>query len=85
MADTFNLVDLIDRYNCDDRCRDTLELLRWPTGVCCTRCGDMDVYEMEKHNRWRCRGCNYQFSVTSGTIMHDSHCCFASGSSPSTS
>ena len=73
MATPFNLVDLIDRYNCDERCRDTLELLRWPAGVCCTRCGDLDVYELAKHNRWRCRGCNYQFSVTSGTIMHDSH------------
>ena len=69
----FNLVELIDRYNCDDKCRDTLELLRWPTGVCCTRCGDTDVNELEKHNRWHCRGCGYQFSVTSGTIMHDSH------------
>ena len=69
----FNLVELIDRYNCDDKCRDTLELLRWPSGVCCTRCGDTDVNELEKHNRWHCRGCGYQFSVTSGTIMHDSH------------
>ena len=66
-------MDLIDRYNCDDKCRDTLEMLRWPSGVCCTRCGDMEVYELEKHDRWRCRGCNYQFTVTSGTIMHDSH------------
>ena len=72
MAD-INLLDLIDRYNCDDKCRDTLELLRWPTGVCCTRCGDMDVIELENQNRWQCRGCRYQFSVTSGTIMHDSH------------
>ena len=69
----FNLVELIDRYNCDDKCRDTLEMLRWPAGVCCFRCGDMNVYELEKHNRWHCRGCKYQFSVTSGTIMHDSH------------
>ena len=73
MATTLNLVDLIDRYNCDDKCRDTLELLRWPSGVCCTRCGDMNVNELPKHNRWHCRGCGYQFSVTSGTIMHDSH------------
>jgi transposase-like protein len=73
MASTFNLVDLIDRYNCDDKCRDTLEALRWPSGVCCTRCGDTDVLELVKHNRWECRGCGYQFSVTSGTIMHDSH------------
>ena len=73
MATPLNLVDLIDRYNCDDKCRDTLEMLRWPGGVCCTRCGDTNVYELEKHDRWRCRGCNYQFTVTSGTIMHDSH------------
>ena len=73
MVTSTNLVQLIDRYNCDDKCRDTLELLRWPTGVCCTRCGDTDVNELEKHNRWHCRGCDYQFSVTSGTIMHDSH------------
>ena len=68
-----NLLDLIDRYNCDDKCRDTLELLRWPGGVCCTQCGDMNVLELENQNRWLCRGCRHQFSVTSGTIMHDSH------------
>lgn len=68
-----NLLDLIDRYNCDDKCRDTLELLRWPSGVACTRCGDTNVLELPKQHRWLCRGCRYQFSVTSGTIMHDSH------------
>jgi len=68
-----NLVKLIDRYNCDDKCRDALEMLRWPSGVCCVRCGDMDVIELEKQGRWHCRGCRHQFSVTSGTIMHDSH------------
>ena len=68
-----NLVELIDRYNCEDKCRDTLELLRWPDGVCCPRCRDMDVNELATHNRWHCRGCGYQFSAMSGTIMHDSH------------
>lgn len=68
-----SLVELIDRFDCDEKCRDILESLRWPVGVCCTRCGDMDVLELPKHKRWQCRGCGYQFSVTSGTIMHDSH------------
>ncbi|MCY3803705.1 MAG: IS1595 family transposase [Gammaproteobacteria bacterium] len=72
MADV-NLISLIDRFNCDDKCREALEQARWPHGVCCTRCGDMDVTELPKHNRWQCKGCGYQFSVTSGTIMHDSH------------
>ena len=68
-----NLVKLIDRYNNDDKCRDALEDVRWPSGVACLRCGDMDVNDLGRHNRWECRGCRYQFSVTSGTIMHDSH------------
>ena len=68
-----NLMQLIDRYPHDDECREALEDIRWPAGVCCTRCGDMDVLELPKHNRWECKSCKYQFSVTSGTIMHDSH------------
>ena len=68
-----NLVSLIDRFNCDDSCREFLQCLRWPSGVACTRCGDMSVLELAKHDRWECKGCGYQFSVTAGTIMHDSH------------
>lgn len=67
------LLELIDRYDCDQKCRDLLEDLRWPTGVCCTRCGDLKVTDLGKHNRYECRSCKYQFSVQSGTIMHDSH------------
>ena len=68
-----NLVELIDRFGNDDECRDYLESLRWPSGVACLRCRDTDVHELGKYNRWTCRGCRYQFSVTTGTIMHDSH------------
>ena len=68
-----SLVDLVDKFNCDDKCRDTLEQLRWPTGMACTRCGSMAVWDLENQNRWKCKDCDYQFSVTSGTIMHDSH------------
>ncbi len=68
-----NLMSLIEKFGSEDDCRDFLEHIRWPGGVCCTKCGDMDVLELTKHNRWECRGCKYQFSVKSGTIMHDSH------------
>ena len=33
----------------------------------------MNVFEIGQRNQWECRSCRYQFSVTSGTIMHDSH------------
>ena len=68
-----NLMSLIEKFPNDDECREALEEIRWPAGVCCTRCGDLNVLELPKHNRWKCRSCGYQFSVMSGTIMHDSH------------
>ena len=68
-----DLVSLIDRFPCDDKCRDFLEDIRWPHGPACTRCGDMSIFEIGQRNQWECRSCRYQFSVTSGTIMHDSH------------
>ena len=68
-----NLVTLLDRYNTDDRCRDALEAIRWPSGVACLRCGDMDVSEITTRNVWACASCDYRFSVTVGTIMHRSH------------
>lgn len=68
-----NLISLFDRFNCDDKCRAYLERLRWPSGVCCTRCGDTAVSRLSDRPKWLCRSCDYQFSVTSGTIMHDTH------------
>lgn len=68
-----NLVSLMDEFQTDDECREALESIRWPDGVHCNRCGCVEVRDLGKHNRWECKGCGYQFSVMSGTIMHDSH------------
>ena len=68
-----NLISLLDRFDSDESCRNYLEALRWPNGVCCTRCGDTAVTEIKGRGQWDCLGCSYQFSVKSGTIMHDSH------------
>ncbi len=73
MGRKISLLTLMDRYNDDAKCRDTLEAIRWPFGVACLRCGDMDVGEIESRNQYCCRSCDYRFSVTAGTIMHDSH------------
>ena len=68
-----NLLTLIDNYNTDAKCRELLELLRWPSGVCCLRCGSLGVTDLESRNQYDCNDCGYRFSVTAGTIMHDSH------------
>ena len=75
MTDTtsLNLMTLMDRFPCDDSCRELLEDLRWPNGVACPRCGNMELCEIPDRHQWQCLGCDYQFSVTAGTIMHDSH------------
>ena len=67
-----NLLKLMDKDQTDEQCREALEGIRWPHGVACTRCGDMSIGEIPKRNQYQCHGCGYQFSVTSGTIMHDS-------------
>jgi transposase-like protein len=70
-----NLPDLIEQFRSEDKCREYLEDLRWPNGVRCPRCGDSSVSKIEKRNQWECNetSCRYQFSVTAGTVFHDSH------------
>ena len=68
-----NLLTLVDDFNTDTKCRDLLERLRWPAGVACLRCGSLGISEIEARNQYDCNACRYQFSVTAGTIMHDSH------------
>ena len=68
-----SIVSLLDRFSTDEKCRVLLEDLRWPGGVACLRCGDMDVSRIKGRPQWDCPGCGYQFSATAETIMHDTH------------
>ncbi len=68
-----DLLTLVDDFNTDAKCRELLERLRWPNGVACIRCGSLSVSEIEARAQFDCTACRYQFSVTAGTIMHDSH------------
>jgi transposase-like protein len=68
-----NLINLIERYHSEDKCRDYLEELRWPDGVTCPRCGSKSISKIAERYQYDCNSCRYQFSVTAGTIFHDSH------------
>ena len=68
-----NLMRLMDDFHSEERCRDYLESLRWPDGVACPRCGDTKVYYTSTRATWECDSCGYHFSVTSGTMLHDTH------------
>jgi transposase-like protein len=68
-----NLPKLIAQFSDNERCRAYLERLRWPNGVACTRCQSKNVLELPEREKYECRDCSYQFTVTSGTIFHDTH------------
>jgi transposase-like protein len=68
-----NLVDVNTMFPTDEKCREMLTRLRWPEGVRCPRC-EMDAAELETEKTlYYCKQCDYQFSVTAGTIFNDSH------------
>lgn len=67
-----NLMKLIEDFGSDDQCREYLTMLRWPSGMACLKCGSTDVTDLPKRHLHQCSDCRYQFSVTTGTIMHDS-------------
>lgn len=66
-----SLIDLAAKYDTRDKCLDLLESLRWPDGPACSKCGSCKAYRLEKRRLWECGDCGYQYSATSGTIMHD--------------
>jgi len=67
-----NLPKLIERFGSDEKCRAHLEDLRWPDGVECPRCQAKTISRLAARAQYECSKCEYQFSVTSGTVMHDS-------------
>jgi transposase-like protein len=68
-----NLVSLIEEFGSDERCRSYLEHIRWPDGIRCPRCGSDKISRIKDRGQFDCDTCRYQFSVTAGTIFHDSH------------
>ena len=68
-----NLINLIEQYSDETKCRQYLEALKWEDGVKCPRCGSDKISHIEKRDQYDCDKCRYQFSATAGTIFHDSH------------
>jgi transposase-like protein len=55
--------------------RNYLELVRWNDGVTCPKCLGKRISSILKRDQYNCdnESCTYQFSVTAGTIFHDTH------------
>jgi len=57
------------RFVNEQRCREYLVSLRWPSGFRCPRCNSVDAW-LTKRGLMHCRTCEHQTSVTAGTIFH---------------
>jgi transposase-like protein len=68
-----NLVKLVEQFSQEGKAREYLTELRWPEGVTCPRCEGTKVSPIKDRPQYCCNDCEYQFSVTSGTIFNDSH------------
>jgi transposase-like protein len=68
-----NLVELIQQFSDESKCRAYIEKLRWPKGVTCPHCQADKIYRLENRPLLLCASCEHQFSVTVDTIFHDTH------------
>src|SRR5437899_3679168 len=56
----------------DEEAYQTFKLIRWAAtdgAPFCPRCGCVAVYTYATRKLFKCKACNHQFSVTSGTIF----------------
>ncbi len=67
------LTDINQMFSTDEQCRALLAKLRWPLGKECVRCKSRRLFEIPTQKKLECAECAYQFTVTAGTIFHDSH------------
>ena len=66
-----DLRELEARFATEAACREYLFQLRWPDGFRCPRCGETKSWP-KGDGLVRCAGCDYQVSVTAGTVFQDS-------------
>ena len=60
------------RFSTEEACREYLWQVRWPKGIVCPRCQGTKTWP---HGEVLRRGsvCDYQISVTAGTVFQDTH------------
>jgi transposase-like protein len=75
-----SLFDVIEKFGTEEKCIAHFENIRWPKGLECIHCGSNNILKYKTFGKtgkerhlYSCRDCHYQYSVTTGTIFHDSH------------
>ncbi len=63
-------LDFESWFATEEDCREYLFQMRWPNGFCCPRCGNCTGWYTGR-DLYRCGRCDFQVSVTAGTIFQD--------------
>ena len=67
-----NALEFEQWFSTEEACREYVWQLRYSDGFMCPRCGGTDTWSMSSGLYW-CQHCNYQQSVTAGTIFQGTH------------
>jgi hypothetical protein len=62
----------------EEACQAYLVARRWPNGVACPRCGNVELYDASSYKpfHWQCRACapqGYRFSCIAGTVFENTN------------
>lgn len=75
-----SLFDVVEKFGTEEKCIAHFEKVRWPEGLECIRCGGKRIMKFKalgktgkERSLYECVDCHYQYSVTTGTVFHDSH------------
>jgi len=80
MSNQISIIEIFQRFNTEEKCIKHFEKIRWPKGLVCPRCGSKRIFKFKAEGKtgkerhlYECVDCHYQYSVTTGTIFHNSH------------
>jgi transposase-like protein len=75
-----SIFEVIKRFDTEEKCIEHFERIRWPDGLTCIKCGSKRVFRYNTLGKtkkirhlYECKECHYQYSITAGTVFHDSH------------
>jgi transposase-like protein len=75
-----SVLAVMQKFSSEADCIAHFEKIRWPHGLECPECKSKRVFKFETAGKtgkmrqlYECVDCHYQYSVTTGTVFHDSH------------
>lgn len=75
-----SIFEILKAFDTEEKCIEHFERIRWPQGLVCPKCESKRVFKYDTKGKtgkvrhlYQCVDCKYNYSVTAGTVFHDSH------------